>query len=354
LYEHDCVIVPGFGGLVANYRSAKLNATTHFIVPPAKHIGFNRNLVRNDGLLANHIAHVLNVSYTDAVTHVEECVADYRKRLEADARIVWDKIGFLFLDKTGNLQFIPDEQENFLLDSFGLQGIQLRPVMSPSNETKVVEMVPVVGAKRKNSAWIAAAAIALPVIAAGVFFMSQGTNQNGMQLSIADLNPFSKNISSEYAQRKNTEPIQQANLPTENSFEKALNESKTDTVRFSFSDDGVSENGILVIKEKSSSDVLPEGHKKEKASAATSETKSNATSSLGKYALIAGAFQVEQNAKNFIQQLSSKGFSAHRAGTNRGLHLVAIGSYNTKEEAKNAQQNIRQGEGIKVWVKRIK
>ena len=25
LYDHDCVIVPGFGGLVANYRPAKLN-----------------------------------------------------------------------------------------------------------------------------------------------------------------------------------------------------------------------------------------------------------------------------------------------------------------------------------------
>jgi hypothetical protein len=31
LWEHDCVVVPGWGGFIANYQSAKKNPITHEI-----------------------------------------------------------------------------------------------------------------------------------------------------------------------------------------------------------------------------------------------------------------------------------------------------------------------------------
>ena len=33
LFLHDCVIIPKFGGFVANQRSAQLNKTTHSLSP---------------------------------------------------------------------------------------------------------------------------------------------------------------------------------------------------------------------------------------------------------------------------------------------------------------------------------
>jgi hypothetical protein len=44
LYFHDCVIVPGFGGLVANHITAVYDEEKNMFSPPAKEIVFNTNL----------------------------------------------------------------------------------------------------------------------------------------------------------------------------------------------------------------------------------------------------------------------------------------------------------------------
>ena len=56
LYRYDCVIVPDFGGFVANRIGAQVNNFTHTFSPPTKQITFNGLLKHNDGLLANYIA----------------------------------------------------------------------------------------------------------------------------------------------------------------------------------------------------------------------------------------------------------------------------------------------------------
>ena len=53
LYQFDCVIIPDFGGFVANYAGAKIQPIQNTFTPPSKQISFNRNLTSNDGLLAN-------------------------------------------------------------------------------------------------------------------------------------------------------------------------------------------------------------------------------------------------------------------------------------------------------------
>ena len=45
LFDHDCVIIPNFGGFVANYASSKYDPSTNTITPPKKHLLFNKNLI---------------------------------------------------------------------------------------------------------------------------------------------------------------------------------------------------------------------------------------------------------------------------------------------------------------------
>ena len=66
LYRYDCVIVPDFGGFIANHVSAKVDLRTHQFTPPGRSISFNSNLKRNDGLLADRIADINDISYTVA------------------------------------------------------------------------------------------------------------------------------------------------------------------------------------------------------------------------------------------------------------------------------------------------
>ena len=39
LFVHDCVILPGFGGFVANYRPAKIDENQQIVHPPSKDSG---------------------------------------------------------------------------------------------------------------------------------------------------------------------------------------------------------------------------------------------------------------------------------------------------------------------------
>ena len=51
LLENDCVIIPDFGGFIAHYSPAKIDSDTGQFLPPCRTIGFNAQLILNDGLL---------------------------------------------------------------------------------------------------------------------------------------------------------------------------------------------------------------------------------------------------------------------------------------------------------------
>ena len=63
LQSQDCVIVPNFGAFVARNISAKISSDGSKIFPPNKELSFNKNVVKNDGLLLNAIALSSNPSF---------------------------------------------------------------------------------------------------------------------------------------------------------------------------------------------------------------------------------------------------------------------------------------------------
>src|SRR5438128_1060900 len=105
LYDHDCVIVPSFGGFLASYLHAQLNTTQHTFYPPSKKIAFNIFLKNNDGLLANYIAQQESLTYSDALNGIEDFRLDAMKQLQNGKKIVIENVGELFYDKHNNLQF---------------------------------------------------------------------------------------------------------------------------------------------------------------------------------------------------------------------------------------------------------
>jgi hypothetical protein len=56
LLEHDCVIIPNFGGFVINVQDFKFDEKEAIIYPRKKSIAFNERLKSDDGILAMHIA----------------------------------------------------------------------------------------------------------------------------------------------------------------------------------------------------------------------------------------------------------------------------------------------------------
>jgi hypothetical protein len=129
LYDHDCVIIPGFGGFVCNYQPAMIHPVQHTISPPSKAISFNRNLQANDGLLVNHIAREQHISLTDATQVVQQWVHASRLQLKRGEALVLRQIGVFRLDVEGNMQFNPDPSVNYLKSSYGLRTITAEPIL---------------------------------------------------------------------------------------------------------------------------------------------------------------------------------------------------------------------------------
>jgi CCDC81-like prokaryotic HU domain 1/CCDC81-like prokaryotic HU domain 2/SPOR domain len=316
LYHHDCVVIPQWGGLVANYRAARLNAVSHVISPPSKHIGFNGHLKSDDGLLAHHMGMVLGIAHTDAKAIILEQVSQMKAELLKQDRVVWEKIGIFYSDAQGAIQFMPQDQENFLLDSFGLHPIQLKAIERMTQlETPTAR--PIESTPNKNWNWKYAAAALAPVVLAGGLWWAS-VQQPSDSVSWATLNPFRSSIQTSAYTLRNPQ------LPWQNPL--------------------VVEEPMLVLGPDKP--VKKEVVVNPKTSAQQVHDKSG-------YAVIGGAFKIEDNAHHFLEQLRKEGFDAEFVNTSKQIHLVAYGVYQTRAEAAQAAANLRSAESKNVWIKQL-
>lgn len=138
LLTHDCVIVPGFGGFVANYQDATHNDTSHTFSPPSKKIVFNSSLSHNDGLLINSVAEQLNTNYDEAEQLVRQSVDDAWIILERGDVFKLDGIGSFSYNDNASLTFEPHLTENLLTDSYGLFAFRFPPLSYQSKPETVI------------------------------------------------------------------------------------------------------------------------------------------------------------------------------------------------------------------------
>lgn len=196
LYVHDCIVVPGFGGFIANYKPAEIHPILHTVYPPAKALSFNRNLSQNDGLLASHLAGKKRISLEAANGLISDWVSASHSLLRNNEVINLHKIGKLHADIEGNLQFEPDEQANYLKTSYGLKSLVAEPVLRGkqieftekfSQETKRVAN----GRRTWNVAAIVLLLVTLAVLAQLTWM---GVEVKGMKLDEASVFGFVSSI----------------------------------------------------------------------------------------------------------------------------------------------------------------
>lgn len=128
LRDHDCVIIPDFGGLIADYAPARIHPVRHTLAPPAKRVAFNQSLTRNDGLLVDALCQKLALSPAQARQLVREAVARMQQDLDASQRTELSGIGIFRRTAGRGLEFEYTGTDNLLPASFGLPELVSRPV----------------------------------------------------------------------------------------------------------------------------------------------------------------------------------------------------------------------------------
>ncbi len=134
LYQHDCVVVPGFGGLIARSESARLDPTGLRLTPPAKALAFNARLTDSDGLLAMSVARERGISLREANEQLVTFVRQAKATLAQTRSLDWPGVGRFSLNVEDRIEFQPAQRANYRADSFGLVPLHSQPIQRTQEE----------------------------------------------------------------------------------------------------------------------------------------------------------------------------------------------------------------------------
>ncbi len=310
--DYDCVIIPGLGGFVCNGRSAWYDEENEEMVPPSRDVIFNPNLIHNDGLLAQEIMRARDLSYSEAMKHVEEEASFMVRQLTEGKPVEIARVGRLYSGDDGVTRFLPDSELVRVLSSFGHARIPLSKLVE-KKEKKVVPIHSPLVVKIAR----AAAVIALPIVLGGAWILSDSSNSSTL-LSV--LPTF------------DTEAIVSTFMPSEGSaLFNTSNEEITETIEIEYATEEV--------------DLLLSENKEEEEETLAIQMN---------FLIIGGAFSIEENALNLAETLKLEGFNpTHHYQNHNKLNLVALGEFETESSAREALKEARKKGRTASWLKRL-
>lgn len=340
LYDHDCVIVPGFGGFLVEQKSATINPITHMLVPPSTSLAFNASLTKDDGLLKSEICIGEGIAFGKADVKIKRFVDELNSELSKEANVTLKGLGSFTLNNS-NLLFSPDTKANYNIDGFGLDSFVSSPInqhfvnmteenkqIESTQETVAAEASPIDknAPKNKKSGGLKWLFILLPAlfVFSGGGFVSYKVYKNEM-----DLNSITSIFSA-----KSDKNTSEANL---------LGSADTNSVSDASSID--EELNTAIVTETSTEDW---GASVETIPATPTNTKSTKVSSADAskpYHIIGGVFSSSKKANKFADQ--HQGCTVLEIG---GAYKVSVASFNNKQEAISAISSLTKTFGSDIWV----
>ncbi len=338
--EHECVIIPGLGGFITDYRAAEINQLQHQILPPSRKLVFNAQINGNDGLLANFLSQRLDISYKTALLLLEVFANYCQRDLAEGKQINFGDLGILDKNIHNKLEFYPNNAINYNEDSFGLKALDFQKIERKSdfslrapiikrevrpNSTNIIQLNSSVIRK------IAALLIPFGLLIGAVFYLpSIGQNKYLQQTSFFSfLNNFN----------------QSETLDTN------LDNSKTESTTEEFTDISNIESKSTLVETAVSENI---------------ENKSDITTPVlsdlivrdrivdlpkGKFHIICGSFGEKSRADALVAHLKSEGFAAFAAGQSKsGTYRVSIQSFANLNDASRQMQWVRAQGFDRAWI----
>lgn len=296
MYNHDCVIIPAFGGFICNYTPASLDKEKGTFFPPVRQISFNRNLSHNDGLLIREISANAGLNYGDARDLVEEFAAGLRKKLEKGDKVIFENIGSFINNHEGNIQFEPFRDVNYNLDAFGLDSFTCYPLTGYDAGKRFQGL-----ARQKNYSirkYIWRAAVVIPV-AAALIFVSVNKDLFRNRIETSSLNPL---VTAEFEHNRAALDNEIPKISGEESMKEEV-----------ITEDKVIEEPVI----------------SEAATTVPAASVKPATD----YYLITGSFLSEENAGHQVRELQNEGFNPEIVIAENGFYRVCAMVCNDLETA---------------------
>lgn len=126
LHDHNCVIIPGFGGFVVNTIPPCKDGIAAFHAPTCELV-FNRDLSHNDGLLGQSYMKNGNMTFELAMQKVEQDVQLLKRQLREQRRVDMGKLGSFDMHDDKRFVYTPGVFVRPAL--FGLTQAALKPLI---------------------------------------------------------------------------------------------------------------------------------------------------------------------------------------------------------------------------------
>ncbi len=154
--QGDCVVVPGWGALVASHVPS--SSTQSSINRPSRLIAFNSSIAHNDGQLAMSVARRHNISYDEACKVIADNVTVFRRQLATGSEVPFGRLGFFKNDDNSKLIFTPTLHDEASDEFFGLHNFDF-PILSQTSENEQGKVASGIFAHRGWKTAVAIAAI---------------------------------------------------------------------------------------------------------------------------------------------------------------------------------------------------
>ena len=330
LSEHDCVIIPGFGGFVARPVSAQFSKTGNMLLPPGKSLVFNKNLSNNDGLLAAYIMEKESLSYKDAITKIEHLISGCKNTLENSKRLELDNTGLLYYNSENNLLFEPSLHKSHEINSFGLVAVTAVKLAKETEDEPITIAKDfayrTLETKSGGNKTLMRISVAVSSVLLFAFLILLSAKQLPINHAIASLNPFTSKESSYKPLTYNLGKLLVANhknMANEVKFNTSFKLSENSSKVFTVATDTVNSDKTSVSKP---SNII------------TGNRLYN-----GPFQIVVGCFAVEGNAHKLINQLKEKNIEAGISGQNaRGLYIVSVAGFTSENLARTKLDQVKQ------------
>jgi nucleoid DNA-binding protein/cell division septation protein DedD len=364
LLENETVIIPGFGAFVSTYNPAVI--LENEIKPPSKEISFNQQIKNNDGMLAEIIARRAKISQSYAMKRIEKARENMLYELDKGETVIVENIGTLVYNENNDIIFVPFQDENMLLNSFGLETISTGDSIQKTDvievETAITEEVVKPETIDENESE--------PV---------STTKEEESETKIEALNNSFVEKESELNQEEEPEKIQITEFNTVGKPERQEKKKKVGWYWYLLILIPIFIGGFFILNNKSetketvinaeekvsipqqdiqsetiiSSDSVENNSLEpvESDSVQKINTESELSNGASTYYVVGGGFKEEENIEKFILKLKDKGINGFNLGQKGSLYLVGVGSFDNEMDAQELLNKlVKANPGWNLWI----
>ena len=333
LLQHDCVILPGLGGFVANYKPAEFDPSQKTVLPPSRQILFNPNLVHNDGLLFAHISKETDYGYKEVQAMAEVYFKTIKYEVGKGLKFTIEDLGYFFFNKARKIEFAQESTDNLLLASYGLAYLNYKqfdrkPVRSAKIYQAVDDTNPIVR-QRKIRRWVYTGAAACLLASMILIPVKMGY----LNLSSFDLNPVDS--------FRKEQPVQELVVASPDT-DTQLTEPEIGSTKL----EAVSLEPEVGSAKPEAASFEPEAE----AAKIEAPAKDFATPQTN-FHIIVGSFKDLGNAQQLKQKMAGDGYEAEIITGENSFYRVSAKHYPLKADAVSALASIRNQQAYKsAWI----